>query len=95
ATRIALWTCYGAFLANWITVLQVALLWHWGWAEGGRYLLPAGAGFSIFLARGWRGLAGAKRLPAITVAWSIFCVALNGVAVYWLLSYLNPTFGPK
>ena len=95
ATRIALWTSYGTFFVNWLTILQVAIFWHWGWAEGGRYLLPAFIGFSIFLARGWRGLIGIKRMPAMTVAWSIFCVALNAVAVYWLLSYLNPTFGPK
>jgi len=95
AARPVLWPCYGAFVLTWLTVLEVALFMHWGWSEGGRYLLPALCGFSLFLARGWRGLAGEKILPALTWFWLAAGLALNGLSLYWLLAYLNPTFGPK
>lgn len=90
-----LWPCYGAFLFTWLTVIQVALFMHWGWSEGGRYLFPAFCGFSLFLARGWQGLAGEKILRPLTGLWFVIGLALNGMSLYWLLAYLNPTFGPK
>jgi len=31
----------------------------------------------------------------LTVVWSVALLSLNGLALYWLLHYLNPTFGPK
>jgi hypothetical protein len=68
---------------------------HWGWSEGGRYLLPAFAGFSLFLARGFEGLTGEKGLSALTSFWFVLGIVLNGLSLWWLLSYLNPAFGPK
>ncbi len=91
--RKTLWPCYGAFALTWLTVLQIALFMHWGWSEGGRYLLPAFCGFSLLLARGWRGLAGEKVLPSLTWFWFGVGIVLNGISIYWLLTYLNPTFG--
>ncbi len=91
--RQILWPCYGAFIFTWLTVLQIALFMHWGWSEGGRYMIPAFSGLSLFLARGWRGLAGEKILPALTGIWFFIGLFLDGVSLYWLLTYLNPTFG--
>jgi 4-amino-4-deoxy-L-arabinose transferase-like glycosyltransferase len=93
--RLTLWPCYGAFVLTWLTVLQVALFMHWGWSEGGRYLLPAFAGFSLFLARGFQGLTSEKGISLLTNFWLVFGIGLNGLSLWWLLSYLNPTFGPK
>jgi len=95
AERVALWSTAAAFAVTALACLQIALFVHWGQAEGGRYLLPAVVGLSIPLARGWRGLVGARRLPALTLVWGAALLSLNGVAFYWLLHYLNPTFGPK
>lgn len=93
ARRIALWATSIMFAVNWFTVLQVALFWHWGWADGGRYMLPSFCGLSLLLAYGWRGLIRTSGLKALTVAWIIAMVAVNATALYWLITYLNPTFG--
>ena len=93
--RIAIWTTYAAFMVTWLTVLQVAIFMHWGWAEGGRYLVPVLSGTGIFLALGWRGILGAARLHGLTLAWSVCFIALNAVTIYRLLTYLNPKYGPK
>jgi 4-amino-4-deoxy-L-arabinose transferase-like glycosyltransferase len=93
--RAATWCSVLGFVAAWITVLQVALFMHWGWAEGGRYLLPAAAGFAIALAHGWRTLVGENGLKLITTLWCLGLIALNGICVYWLHAYLNPTFGSR
>jgi 4-amino-4-deoxy-L-arabinose transferase-like glycosyltransferase len=93
--RLILYPCYGAFVLTWLTVLQVALFMHWGWSEGGRYLLPAFVGFSLLSARGFQGLTDEKGLISLTNFWVIFGFVLNGLSLWWLLSYLNPTFGPK
>ncbi|HEX8237910.1 MAG TPA: glycosyltransferase family 39 protein [Abditibacteriaceae bacterium] len=95
AQRIALWGSYGAFIATWLTVLQVALFMHWGWAEGGRYLGPGLVGFSIFLARGWRGLVGTQRLKWVFFGWSAAFVMLNLTCIGWIVFYLNPTHAPQ
>jgi len=95
AARIARWSSAGAFAFSWLACIVIALFVHYGWASGGRYLLPSLSGLSIFLARGWQGILGASRLPALTVVWSIALIALNGGAIYWLLSFLNPTYGPQ
>ena len=95
SARIAVWSSAAAFAVTALACLQIALFVHWGQAEGGRYLLPALTGLSIPLARGWRGLIGARRLPVLLAAWSLALLSLNGLAFFWLLRYLNPTFGPK
>lgn len=79
----------------WISCLYIAMFVHWGQAEGGRYLLPAFAGFGVWLAAGWQVLAGEGRLKIVLVLWCVAMLALNAVAVYWLLAYLNPTYGPQ
>jgi hypothetical protein len=95
ASRQILWPCYGAFLFTWLTVLQVALFMHWGWSEGGRYLFPAFIGFSLFLARGYLRLLGEKGTQLLTLSWFSLGISLNALSLWWLLSYLNPTFGPQ
>ncbi|MDF2440250.1 MAG: hypothetical protein JWN98_1234, partial [Abditibacteriota bacterium] len=91
--RIACWPAYASLLINWLACLSIALFVHWGWAEGGRYLLPALVGISLFLARGWRGLIGSSCLNIVTGIWSVALLALNSIAIYWLVQVLNPTFG--
>lgn len=92
--RMAVWVPYAAFGVAWLACLHVALFVHWGQAEGGRYLLPALCAWSLFLARGWAQWLGARGLKVLWGAWCLFCLALNGICIYWLLSYLNPQFGP-
>lgn len=84
---------YLAFGVAWFACLQVALFVHWGQAEGGRYLLPAVAGLSIFLARGFQLLLRERTKWAFGV-WCVGALALNVISIYWLLVYLNPTYGP-
>jgi hypothetical protein len=93
SAKMARWLSASAFIIIWITVLQVALFWHWGWAEGGRYLLPGLCGYTICVGRGWKFLTGTK-LKIITAAISIFLLSVNGIAIFWLITFLNPTFGP-
>ena len=94
-TRLARWPGYAAFLLNWLACLYIALFVHAGWAEGGRYLLPSVVGLSLFLALGWRGLVGEKRLPFVFSTWGIAMLGLNAVTIFRLLTFLNPTYGPK
>ncbi len=91
---MALWAPVAALFINWLACVTIALFEHWGWHEGGRYLLPSLGALSIVLALGWRGLLGAARLRFVFGVWCIAMVSLNAVAIYWLLTYLNPTFGP-
>ena len=93
AKRMALWTTSVMFAVNWFTVLQVALFWHWGWADGGRYLLPSFCGLSLLLAYGWGSLLKPSGLKAVTALWIVAMLAVNVTALYWLITYLNPTFG--
>jgi 4-amino-4-deoxy-L-arabinose transferase-like glycosyltransferase len=86
---------YAGFALTWFACLFMALFRHWGWAEGGRYVLAALFGLSLFLGLGWSGIVGASRLKVVLVAWCVSAVALNALTIYWLLSYLNPTFGSK
>jgi len=80
------------FIVSWLAVLQVALFWHWGWAEGGRYLLPGLCGFSIWNARGLSFLTG-KKITVCFVLICLFLLTINIISIYWLITYLNPTFG--
>jgi hypothetical protein len=90
--KLAVCVPYAAFAIAWIVCLQVALFVHWGQAEGGRYLLPAICGLALFIARGYDALLGA-RAKWILLGWSVFALALNALCLYWLLAYLNPTYG--
>ena len=87
---------YGIFVLVWLTVLQVALSLHQGWAEGGRYLLPAFGGVALWIARGFAKVSPSPRaLGILGTVWVGGLLALNGVALYWIVVFLNPTYGPK
>lgn len=92
--RLAAWAPLSAFALNWITCASIALFVHWGWAEGGRYLLPSISGLAVTLALGWRGLVGERCLGLVMGVWVVCLLALNGLCLFWLFHYLNPTFGP-
>lgn len=94
STKMARWLPASAFIVIWLTVLQVALFYHWGWAEGGRYLLPGLCGYTIWAGRGWEFLTGAK-LKIVSAALGVFVLSVNGIAIFWLITFLNPTFGPR
>lgn len=87
--RLAL---YGALIFNWVACAGMALFVHWGWAEGGRYLVAALPALGFSCATGWNALLKPK---AIFATFCVAGLALNGVCLFWLLSYLNPTFGPQ
>ncbi len=96
AARAARLACYGAFVLVWLTVLQVALSLHQGWSEGGRYLLPAFIGMALWLARGFVQIAPGKRAFQIfSAVWLGSLLVLNGISLYWITAFLNPTYGPK
>ncbi len=90
--RLSLGVPYIVFGIAWIACLQVALFVHWGQAEGGRYLLPGIAGLAIFVARGYQMLLG-KRAHFALISWGLGALAINALSLYWLLAYLNPTYG--
>ncbi len=92
AEQIAARCSEAAFAANWLAVLQVAMFAHWGWAEGGRYLIPTLSGLGIALARGWRGVFPPRVLAGLTAVYVLALLALNVLCLYWLRHYLNPTF---
>jgi 4-amino-4-deoxy-L-arabinose transferase-like glycosyltransferase len=93
AIRAARWPAYAAFFINWLACLWIALFVHAGWGEGGRYLLPSLAGFSLALAIGWRGLIGEKKLSFVVTLWIAAMLAFNAVTIWRLLTFLNPTYG--
>ncbi len=88
ATRAAL---YASLAFLWLACAGVALFVHWGWAEGGRYLLAALPAMTLFLSIRLHLLLPGRALQVLAWAWGL---SLNAIAVYWLLAYLNPTFGP-
>ena len=89
ASRLALYASLGLL---WLVCAAMALFVHWGWAEGGRYLLAALPALALFLSLRLHLIVPARALQVLVWAWGL---ALNAVAVYWLLSFLNPTFGPR
>ena len=91
--RIAKIAAPASFAITWITVLQVALFYHWGWAEGGRYFIPALFGLTLFTSLGCRHLLG-RAFRFLIPAMAVLVLGTNAVAIFWLVTYLNPTFGP-
>jgi 4-amino-4-deoxy-L-arabinose transferase-like glycosyltransferase len=94
AGSLALWAPLAALGINWLACVTIALFKHWGWHEGGRYLLPSLGALGIVLALGWSGLLGNRRLPYVFGVWCVALLALNAVAIYHLITYLNPKYGP-
>jgi 4-amino-4-deoxy-L-arabinose transferase-like glycosyltransferase len=95
SASMAIYTSLAGFVFTWFSCLYIALFVHWGQAEGGRYLLPSFLGLSVALSLGWRAWLSPRRFQSLTTAWCAAMLLLNAVAVYWLLAYLNPTYGPK
>jgi 4-amino-4-deoxy-L-arabinose transferase-like glycosyltransferase len=94
AGRMALWAPLAALGINWLACVTIAVFKHWGWHEGGRYLLPSLGALGIVMALGWSGLIGINRLRHVFGAWCVALLVLNGVAIYYLVTYLNPKYGP-
>ena len=94
ASTAAFYAPLAAFGAVWLVVLNVALFMHQGWAEGGRYLFPILAGFCLSLASGLFKLAP-RAFGIFLFAGMAGAIFLSGFSLYWLLFYLNPTFGPQ
>ena len=90
--QIALKCSLGAFGVNVTACVLIAVFKHWGWAEGGRYLLPSLFGASLWAACGWRSLVGERGMRAILSVWCTAMFLLNGLALYWLLFNLNPKY---
>ena len=90
--RLALACGLSAFMVNVGVCAAIAVFKHWGWAEGGRYLLPSIGGASLWAACGWRTLVGEKGLRFVLTGWCAALIALNAVALYWLITFLNPTY---
>lgn len=90
--RLALACGLSAFVVNVAVCAAIAVFKHWGWAEGGRYLLPSAGGASLWAACGWRTLVGEKGLRFVLAGWCAALIALNAVALYWLITYLNPAY---
>ena len=78
------------FPIAWAVAVYAALFVHFGWHEGGRYLLFALPGLVTALVGGWQQVAGAKGGTAVLIG---FLVTANAASLYNLLTYLNPTFG--
>lgn len=92
--NIALWCSGSVLLINYWAVLHGAMFLTWGWAQGGRYIFPSAVGFGVIGAYGWGRLVK-DRLSGVLAVYMLGMLALNGLCLYWLLAYLNPTFGPK
>ena len=90
ARRIALWSGGLALLFNAAACLFFALFVHWGWFQGGRYLLASLGGLMLLLATGWRALLGEKAFAAAPLVLGAALLALNALTLYWLVFQLNP-----
>jgi 4-amino-4-deoxy-L-arabinose transferase-like glycosyltransferase len=80
-------------LTLYLALLQTAIWGHPGRFEGGRYWLPAVAGYmGLWLP----GLAGSSRRYGRLLAASgaLLLLMTNVLCYYWLIAYLNPTYGP-
>ncbi|MBC7287856.1 MAG: hypothetical protein H5T86_07395 [Armatimonadetes bacterium] len=73
-----------------LIAIYIALFVHFGWHEGGRYLLFALPGLALCLAGGLTTLFGDKRAIYVVV---VLLAALNLLSAFNLVTYLNPTYG--
>jgi hypothetical protein len=92
---MTVWACCASFLCNGAAILATSLFWHWGWSEGGRYLLPSLGLLGIIVGLGWRNLVGDHRFRIVAAVFAGCLAALNLISLYWLKCYLNPKYATK
>ena len=90
ARRIALWSGGAAIAFNAAACLYFALFVHWGWFEGGRYLLASLGGLMLLLALGWRSILPEKLFEAAPLVLGFVLLALNILTLFHLTAVLNP-----
>ena len=90
ARRIALWSGGAAIVVNAAACLFFALFVHWGWFEGGRYLLASLGGLMLLLAWGWRSLLNEKSFDYAPFALAFVLLWLNALTLFHLTTVLNP-----
>ena len=90
ARRIALWSGGAAIAVNAAACVFFALFVHWGWFEGGRYLLASLGGLMLLLALGWRSILGEKRFEIAPFVLGLVLLALNILTIFHLTTVLNP-----
>ena len=90
ARRIALWSGGAAIATNATACLFFALFVHWGWFEGGRYLLASLGGLMLLLALGWRALLGEKLFKFAPFVLALVLLSLNILTLFHLTTVLNP-----
>ena len=88
--RIALWSGAAGLLANWGACLFFALFVHWGWFEGGRYLLASLGGLMLLVGRGWRNWSGARTFALVSIVLVVVLLLFNGLTIFELVFHLNP-----
>ena len=90
ARRIALWSGGVAVVINAAACVFFALFVHWGWFEGGRYLLASLGGLMLLLALGFRSLLPEKWFEAAPFVLGFVLLSLNIVTLIHLTTVLNP-----
>ena len=81
-------------LALYLALLHNSVFINPGRFEGGRYWLPAVSGYAGLWLPLMSGILG-KRWWWAALAGLLVLVVCNGLSYYWMISYLNPTYGPK
>ena len=90
ARHIALWSGGSAIAVNAAACLFFALFVHWGWFEGGRYLLASLGGLMLLLALGWRSILPEKLFEFAPLALGFVLLSLNILTLLHLTTVLNP-----
>ena len=90
ARKIALWSGGSAIAVNAAACLFFALFVHWGWFEGGRYLLASLGGLMLLLALGWRSMLPEKWFEAAPFVLGVALLGLNILTLIHLVTVLNP-----
>ena len=90
ARRIALWSGGAALFVNAAACLFFALFVHWGWFEGGRYLLASLSGLMLLLALGWRSIVSEKLFRVAPFVLGFVLLSFNVLTLFHLTTVLNP-----
>lgn len=90
ARRIALWSGGAAIAVNAAACVFFALFVHWGWFEGGRYLLASLGGLMLLLSLGWRSILPEKLFEAAPLVLGFVLLSLNVLTLFHLTTVLNP-----